>query len=103
MRNGKLVYYRKVREGSRVRSVYCGSGERGERAAREDAARRPRGKALKDQASVEACATPETACATRPDKALPIAETTGDSGTVEIRALELAPSLRPAAHRYRTL
>ena len=40
-RHGKRVYYRKQRyrdgEGrSRVRSIYCGSGERGERAARED-------------------------------------------------------------------
>ncbi len=40
MRRGKRVYYRKVRDGQRVRSVYCGSGERGERAAREDAERR---------------------------------------------------------------
>jgi hypothetical protein len=32
-RKGKRVYYRKVREGGRVRSVYCGSGERGEQAA----------------------------------------------------------------------
>jgi hypothetical protein len=44
-RRGKLVYYRKERyrdaEGrSRVRSVYCGSGERGKRAAREDELRR---------------------------------------------------------------
>jgi hypothetical protein len=44
-RHGKRVYYRKQRyrdgEGrSRVRSIYCGSGERGERAAREDAVRR---------------------------------------------------------------
>ena len=29
-RRGKRVYYRKVREGRRVRSFYCGSGERGE-------------------------------------------------------------------------
>ena len=40
LRRGKPVYYRKVRDGRRVRSVYCESGERGERAAREDAARR---------------------------------------------------------------
>jgi hypothetical protein len=37
------VYYRKVREGRRVRSIYCGSGERGEAAAREDAERRSAG------------------------------------------------------------
>ena len=48
MRNRKRVYYRKERyrdeEGrSRVRSIYCGSGERGERAAREDQALRARG------------------------------------------------------------
>ena len=43
MRRGKRVYYRKewvpdpkARGGGRVRSVYCGSGERGELAARED-------------------------------------------------------------------
>jgi hypothetical protein len=40
LRRGKRVYYRKVREARRVRSVYCGSGERGEAAAREDEARR---------------------------------------------------------------
>src|SRR5947209_8745758 len=40
-RNGKKVYYRKLRGASgRVRSIYCGSGERGELAAREDAERR---------------------------------------------------------------
>ena len=40
MRHGRRVYYRKVREGSRVRSVYCGTGARGEAAAREDQERR---------------------------------------------------------------
>lgn len=40
MRRGRRCYYRKVREGGKVRSVYCGSGERGEAAAREDAARK---------------------------------------------------------------
>lgn len=45
IRNGKRVYYRKERyrdaEGrSHAHSVYCGSGERGERAAREDVERR---------------------------------------------------------------
>jgi hypothetical protein len=40
MRRGKRVYYRKVREGRSVRSLYCGSGEKGEAAAREDAERR---------------------------------------------------------------
>lgn len=40
-RGAKLVYYRKERgTDGRVRSVYCGSGERGELAAREDAERR---------------------------------------------------------------
>jgi hypothetical protein len=40
LRRGKRVYYRKVRKAGRVRSVYCGAGERGEAAAREDEARR---------------------------------------------------------------
>ena len=40
MRRGKRVYYHKERDGERVRSIYCGSGERGERAAREDKERR---------------------------------------------------------------
>ncbi len=40
IRAGKRCYYRKVREGGRVRSVYMGSGERAEAAAREDAERR---------------------------------------------------------------
>ena len=40
-RGTKLVYYRKERGADgRVRSIYCGSGERGELAAREDAERR---------------------------------------------------------------
>jgi hypothetical protein len=38
--SGGVYYYRKVREGGRVRSVYIGSGSRGEQAAREDAERR---------------------------------------------------------------
>ena len=40
MRGCVRVYYRKVREGVRVRSIYCGSGTRGEQAAREDRERR---------------------------------------------------------------
>jgi hypothetical protein len=36
----RKFYYRKVRVDGRVRSVYCGAGEAGERAAREDAERR---------------------------------------------------------------
>jgi hypothetical protein len=41
LRRGKQVYYRKVREADgRVRSIYCGSGERREQAAREDEERR---------------------------------------------------------------
>ncbi|MGB8510258.1 MAG: hypothetical protein WCD76_17910 [Pyrinomonadaceae bacterium] len=39
-RRGQRVYYRKMRQGARVRSIYCGMGERGEAAAREDAERR---------------------------------------------------------------
>jgi hypothetical protein len=57
MRRGKRVYYRKVREGGRVRSIYCGSGERGEEAAREDEARRLA--KLSAAASPAPCATPE--------------------------------------------
>ncbi|MCA1633430.1 MAG: hypothetical protein LC802_06855 [Acidobacteria bacterium] len=40
LRRGKRVYVRKVREGARVRSIYCGAGERGKQAAREDKERR---------------------------------------------------------------
>ena len=36
VRRGERCYYRKLREGRGVRSVYCGPGERGEAAARED-------------------------------------------------------------------
>lgn len=43
VRRGKRCYYRKVREGRKVRSVYCGSGERGEAAAAEDTERLVRG------------------------------------------------------------
>ena len=45
VRRGKPVYYRKERDGRRVRPIYCGSGERGQAAAREDGERR-RQKAL---------------------------------------------------------
>ena len=58
LRRGKLVYYRKMRDGGRVRSVYCGSGERGERAAREDEERRD---AKRAAATPVTCATPEAA------------------------------------------
>lgn len=41
VRKGRRYYYRKVRgEDGRVRLIYCGTGERGEAAAREDAKRR---------------------------------------------------------------
>lgn len=56
LRRGKLVYYRKVRDGRRVRSVYCGSGERGERAALEDEGHRA---AKRAAATPVACATSE--------------------------------------------
>lgn len=46
-RRGKRVYYRKVREGSRVRSIYCGAGERGELAAHEDAERRAANRSIR--------------------------------------------------------
>lgn len=65
-RNGKPVYYRKVREGGRVRSVYCGSGERGEAAAREDARRRASAPAGRGDDSPPACATAPEGCATAP-------------------------------------
>jgi hypothetical protein len=39
-RRGTRAYYRKIREGGRVRSIYCGTGKRGEQAAREDEERR---------------------------------------------------------------
>ena len=48
LRRGKRYYYRKVRGADgRVRSIYCGTGERAEAAAREDERRR--------------CATPKVA------------------------------------------
>lgn len=41
IRRGKRYYYRKERRpDGRVRSIYCGTGERGEAAAAEDEARR---------------------------------------------------------------
>jgi hypothetical protein len=59
LRREKLVYYRKVREGRRVRSIYFGSGERGERAAQEDVERRAAKRAA--AATPAACAMPEAA------------------------------------------
>jgi hypothetical protein len=40
IRQGKRYYYRKRRVNGRIRSIYCGSGEKGEAAEREDLARR---------------------------------------------------------------
>jgi hypothetical protein len=76
MRWGKQVYYRKQRyrdaEGkSRVRSIYCGGGERGEVAAREDEGRR-RGVS---PAGDEPCAT----SAAPPDKQT-VYRRSGDEG-----------------------
>lgn len=61
LRGGKRFYYRKEKYRdasgrSRVRSIYCGSGERGEAAAREDEERR-RGASL---SMSEPCATGES-------------------------------------------
>lgn len=39
-RRGRRYYYRKIWDDGKVKSVYCGSGERGELAAREDEERR---------------------------------------------------------------
>ncbi len=41
MRRGELYYYRKIREGERVRSVYFGRGERALAAALEDGCPHP--------------------------------------------------------------
>ncbi len=66
LRRGKPVYYRKVREAAgRVRSVYCGAGERGEAAAREDEMRRAlKGTPFKPdnpiQPGAAACAMPQS-------------------------------------------
>jgi hypothetical protein len=54
IRHGKRVYIRKVREGSRVRSIYFGFGERAEAAAREDEERR----VAVALARLGACSTP---------------------------------------------
>ena len=59
-RRGKRYYYRKIWVGDgKVKSVYCGSGERGEAAAREDEERRA------------ACATPTVANIGDVKKSLP--------------------------------
>lgn len=44
----RLVYIRKKRIGKRVTSIYCGSGERGRAAEREDLERRETAKRLAD-------------------------------------------------------
>jgi hypothetical protein len=46
--DGRRYYYRKRRVNGRVLSIYCGSGARGEAAAREDAERRQRKLVLPD-------------------------------------------------------
>jgi hypothetical protein len=67
-RRSKLVYYRKVRGADgKPRSIYCGSGERGEQAAREDRERRAAAASANtspDEVVLDACATPESACVT---------------------------------------
>lgn len=98
-RNGKRVYYRKVREGGRVRSIYCGGGERGEAAAREDEARR-------------ACATAEVSGIVHTKKSAEpvadeLAELSGKKGEpVEVSAAhsyaDSRALLRDIARQYRT-
>jgi hypothetical protein len=63
-RNGRRCYYRKRRVGGRVRSIYCGSGERGEAAEREDVERRAQRVAARRlrKHRINACATPEPTC-----------------------------------------
>lgn len=76
MRRKKLVYYRKVREGDRVRSVYCGSGARGERAAREDEERR---RAKRAAATSATHATSESAPNNQEEPRTPAGSATGRS------------------------
>ena len=70
-RRGKRVYYRKVREGASVRSVYCGSGERGELAAREDAEKRAERVAHAVAHGGEDSRKPETASPSPVEEAAP--------------------------------
>lgn len=67
-RRGKRVYYRKEWTGKRVVSIYCGSGERGEAAAREDEERRRQRRERRLQRPQHRKETPVTvvAPATRP-------------------------------------
>ena len=66
LRRGKLVYYRKVRDGSRVRSVYCGAGERGEEAEREEEERRREKLARREQTTNAPAAPPCLRLSVRP-------------------------------------
>jgi hypothetical protein len=55
----RLVYYRKTRVGERVVSIYCGSGERGRAAEREDQERREGAKPPESPVEVLQGATPD--------------------------------------------
>jgi hypothetical protein len=89
-RRGKPVYYRKVREGARVRSVYCGPGERGERAAREDAQRRALAKG--PGAPCESAARPEEQAAPAATESAPAAEP--EALVEQVTGVEPAPRPR---------
>lgn len=108
LRRGKRVYYRKgwvpdpeARGGGRVRSIYCGSGERGELAAREDeerraACRKASEKVAESPASEVQNAPPVAAEILPPD---PTARATPDA-TLAHAPASPAPRPAPAAPSY---
>src|SRR2546423_14374758 len=79
-RRGKSYYYRKVWREGRVVSVYCGGGERGMQAAREDQQRRLAQQQVRDTPP------PTQAPATQPRKSIKELIEMLRESTAELRA-----------------
>jgi hypothetical protein len=95
----RLVYIRKKRMGKRVTSIYCGSGERGRAAEREDEERREAAKRASEAPKMLQGATPFAAEGATPQKPEPAEDTALDEDAAWARYL----GRQPAQRRYMSL
>lgn len=101
----RLVYIRKKRVGKRVTSIYCGSGERGRAAEREDLERREAVKRASEAPEVLQGATPFAAEGATPQTTERAKDTASDEAAEWVRvAAEWARALggQPAQRPYRS-